>query len=102
LTQTGLINTLQQEGIVAKTKKIQVTLEEDQYESLAEIARRRNKKLAAVVRESIEKYCLSPETEQKKKRALEELSSVEQVPVPEKYEDWKRQYGALKKRTKKQ
>ena len=89
---------------MTKTKKIQVTLEEDQYEFLAEIARRRNKKLAAVVRESIEKYCLSPETEQKKKRALEELSSAEQVPVPEKYEDWKRQYGSLKskKRTKKQ
>ena len=98
------INTLQQEGIVAKTKKIQVTLEEDQYESLAEIARRRNKKLAAVVRESVEKFCLAPETEQKKKRALQELFSVERAPIPRKYKDWKRQYGDLKteKRTKKQ
>jgi predicted DNA-binding protein len=85
---------------VAKTKKIQVTLEEDQYESLAKIARRQKRKLAAVVRESIEKYCLAPEAEQKKKRALEELLSVEEAPVPEKYEDWKRQYGALKSEKK--
>jgi hypothetical protein len=86
---------------VAKTKKIQVTLEEDQYESLAEIARRQDKKLAAVVRESIEKYCLSPEAAQRKKRALEELLSVGEAPVPEKYENWKRQYGVLKSEKKK-
>jgi hypothetical protein len=84
---------------VAKTRKIQVTLEEEQYESLAEIARRQEKKLAAVVRESIEKYCLSPESARRKKRALEDLLSVE-APAPEEYENWKRQYGALKSEQK--
>ena len=47
-----------------KTRKVQVTLEETQYEELARIAERDGKKMAAVVRESIERYCLDPEARQ--------------------------------------
>lgn len=84
-----------------KTRKIQVTLEEEQYEKLTQIAGRDGKKLAGVVRESIVKYCLAPEKQQSKQKALQELLSVEPVPAPDTYRDWKRQYGALKTKAKK-
>jgi predicted DNA-binding protein len=84
-----------------KTRKIQVTLEEEQYKQLTQIAVRDGKKLAGVVRESIEKYCLAPEKERTKQQALQELLSLEPAPAPENYRDWKHQYGELKTKTKK-
>ena len=84
---------------MSKTRKVQVTLEEDQYETLAQIAERDGKKLAAVVRESIERYCLAPESKLAKREALEELLSLE-VPAPEDYRDWEREYAELKTKQK--
>ena len=81
---------------MAKTRKIQVTLEEARYEKLAEIARREGRKLASVVRESIEKYTLAPEAERAKREALDELFTLEPSPVPKRYADWKQEYGARK------
>ena len=81
---------------VGKTRKVQVTLEASQFASLEGVARREGKKLAAVVRESVEKYCLEPESEQRKRQALSELFALEPAPVPESYAEWKREYGALK------
>jgi hypothetical protein len=87
---------------MARTRKIQVTLDERQYQDLAEIARRDKRKLASVVRETIEKYALEPELERIKRKALEELFEVDPVPVPERYADWKQEYGGRKnKRTSK-
>jgi predicted DNA-binding protein len=80
---------------VAKNRKVQVTLEETQYETLARIAERDGKKMAAVVRESIERYCLAPESRQAKREALAELLSLS-APAPEDYRDWEREYAALK------
>ena len=79
-----------------KTKKIQVTLDEAQYQELARIARRDGKKLASLVRESIQKYCLTPEAERVKRRALQKLLSLAPTPAPEIYGDWKQKYGDLK------
>ena len=81
---------------MAKTRKIQVTLNEEQYEQLYEIARRDDKKLAAVVRESIEQYCLAPDTERRKRAALDDLFGLEPTPVPEDYGDWEEEYGGRK------
>jgi predicted DNA-binding protein len=78
-----------------KTRKVQVTLEETQYEALARIAERDGKKMAAVVRESIELYCLGPESRQAKRDALRELLALS-APVPEDYHAWERDYAALK------
>jgi predicted DNA-binding protein len=86
---------------VPKTKKIQVTLEEDQYERLSRIARREGKKLAGVVRESIQKYCLTPESERTRREALRELLSLEPTPPPDRYQEWKYEYSELKTKTKK-
>jgi len=80
---------------MAKTHKIQVTLEEDQYEKLAEIAERDGKKLAAVVRESVVQYCLGPEAKKAKRGALEALLA-EAAPPPEDYATWEREYSRLK------
>ena len=82
-----------------KTRKIQVTLEEDQYEKLAEIAERDGKKLAAVVRESVVKYCLGPESKNAKREALKGLLA-ESAPPPEDYAAWEREYAGLKTETK--
>ena len=79
-----------------KTRKVQVTLAEEQYEALARIAHRQGKKLASVVRESIEQYCLAPETERAKRAALEALLALEPTPAPDEYAHWEREYAALK------
>jgi hypothetical protein len=84
---------------MAKTRKIQVTLEESQYEKLAEIAERDGKKLAAVVRESVVRYCLGPESKKAKQEALKALLAVSAV-APEDYASWERDYAALKTETK--
>jgi len=86
---------------VSKTRKIQVTLEEEDYEKLAHLASRQGKKLAAIVRESIQKYSLMPEAERARREALEELFSLPPTPAPETYRDWERQYGELKTGKKK-
>jgi len=81
---------------VAKTRKIQVTLDEAQYVELVEIARREDKKLARVVRESIVRYCIEPATERKKRDAIEGLLALEPAPVPDDYADWEAEYGGRK------
>lgn len=84
-----------------RTRKIQVTLKEEEYEKLARIARRKGQKLAAVVRESIRKYELEPETTRARRQALETLLTLPPVAVPQRYEDWEEEYGALKTDRKK-
>ncbi len=84
---------------MAKTRKIQVTLEESEYETLARIAERDGKKLAAVVRESIGRYCLDPESKRAKREALEALLAVSSA-APEDYASWERQYAAFKTESK--
>jgi hypothetical protein len=80
---------------VTKTRRVQVTLEETQYETLAEIAEREGKKMAAVVRESIERYCLAPEVRKAKRDALDGLLSLS-APPPESDAAWKARYEKLK------
>jgi len=84
---------------MAKTRKIQVTLDETQYEKLAEIAERDGKKLAAVVRESVVQYCLGPESKKAKQEALKALLA-ESAPPPEEYTDWEREYSEIKSETR--
>ncbi len=84
-----------------KTRKVQITLEQDEFDNLVLISRREGKKLAAVVRESIRKYSLLPEKERTRRTALEELLSLPPTPVPQSYSRWKRDYGALKTKNKK-
>jgi bisphosphoglycerate-dependent phosphoglycerate mutase len=88
-------------AVMVKTRKIQVTLEEEEYEHLAQKGRRERKKLAAIVRESIRKYSILPEAERAKRTALEVLFSLPPTPVPKSYHQWKREYGALKSKNKK-
>jgi hypothetical protein len=78
-----------------KSRKVQVTLEEPDYQALLRVAERENKKLAAVVRESIEKYCVEPESARERRASLTALFSID-APVVDTYETWERQYSALK------
>jgi len=80
---------------MGNTTKIQVTLEQAHYERVVEIAEREGKKLAAVVRESIIRYCVDPEDRKRKLDAIHALEALE-VPVGD-YADWKRQYAAKKR-----
>jgi len=83
-----------------KTRKIQVTLDAEDYDKLAQLAQRDRRKLAAVVRESIQKFTIGPEADRAKREALAELLSIAPVPVPEEYSEWKREYGELKTKRK--
>ena len=73
-----------------------MTLEAEQYEALARIAHRDGKKLASVVRESIQQYCLAPHIERVRREALEALLSLEPTPAPDDYSAWELEYAALK------
>lgn len=71
-------------------------VDEDQYEQLAEIARRQGRKLASVVRESIVRYCIEPEVERRKRDALDGLLALEPTPVPRDYAAWEAEYASRK------
>lgn len=82
---------------MANTRKVQVTLDEDQYQRLADVASREGKSLAAVVRESVVRYCVEPEKERRKLEALERLDDLDlDAPPPEDWTEWERRYSALK------
>ena len=81
-----------------KTRKVQVTLDETQYASLHGVATRNGRKLAAVVREAIEQYCIEPETKRRQIEAIDDLYAMEPVPVPMDWAEWEREYSRLKTR----
>lgn len=80
---------------MTKTRKVQVTLEEKQYRRLEEVARLEGKKLAAVVRESVVRYCVEPEEQRRKLEAIEALTGID-APVPSDYRNWEREYSRRK------
>ena len=79
-----------------KTRKVQVTLDEAQYASLHGVATRNGRKLAAVVREAIEQYCIEPETRRRQIEAIDDLYAMEPVPAPADWAEWEREYSRLK------
>ena len=79
-----------------KTRKVQVTLDEAQYASLQRVAVRNGRKLAAVVREAIKRYCVEPETRRRQLAAIDDLYAMEPVPAPADWAQWKREYSRLK------
>ena len=81
-----------------KTRKVQVTLDEAQYASLHRAAVRNGRKVAAVVREAIEQYCIEPETRRRQLEAIDDLYAMEPVPAPADWAEWEREYSRLKTR----
>jgi hypothetical protein len=73
---------------------------DEQYRKLVQLAQREGRKLATVVRESVEKYCLEPEALRRKREALEDFLRLPPTPVPPDYSEWKRTYGAFKTKSK--
>lgn len=78
------------------TRKIQVTLDERQYAAVSRISHANGRKLAAVVREAVERYCVEPEARRRRLEAIDALYNMEPAPVPVDLEQWEREYGALK------
>ncbi len=77
------------------TRKVQVTLASKQYDALEAIARGSGRKLAAVVRESIVRYCLEPEDRRRRRAALDALEAAD-APAPDDYSAWEQDYVRLK------
>ncbi len=80
------------------TRKVQVTLAPAQYDALEAIARGSGRKLAAVVRESIVRYCLEPEDRKRRRAALDALKAAD-APPPDDYAAWEQDYVRLKRGT---
>lgn len=74
------------------SKKIQVLLTEKQYKDLEEIASQQKKKLGTLVREAIEEYHLKKKKEREIAEAVDRLLSLPEVPVPEDYQEWEKEY----------
>jgi hypothetical protein len=77
-------------------RRVQVTLDARAYAAVSRIARREGKKLAAVVREAVEQYCVLPEARQRRLEAIDRLYATRAVPAPESLPEWERQYSRLK------
>jgi len=78
------------------SKKIQVLLTEQQYKSLEEISSQRKKKLGYLVREAVEEYHLKAKKKKEIAEAVDRLLSLPEVPVPEDYQEWEKEYQARK------
>ena len=83
---------------MAKTRKVQVTLDEEQYEQLERIAERDDRSLAGVVRESIVRYCIEPAERRRRNHALDRLFAIGEG-EPDDYTEWEREYSRNKART---
>ena len=73
-----------------------MTLDERQYAAVSRISRADGRKLAAVVREAVERYCVEPEARQRRLDAIEALYTMQPAPAPADLEQWKREYGNRK------
>lgn len=82
---------------MAKTRKVQVTLDEDQYEQLERIADREKRSLAGVVRESIVRYCIEPAARKRRHQALDRLIAISEG-EPADYAEWEREYSRRKRK----
>lgn len=81
---------------MAGTHKIQVTLNERQYTAVSRISRADGRKLAAVVREAVERYCVEPEARRRRLDAIETLYAMEPAPAPADWQQWEREYSDRK------
>lgn len=77
-------------------RRVQVTLDGRAYAAVSRIARREGKKLAAVVREAVEQYCVAPEARRRRLEAIERLCAAGTVPAPESLAEWETEYSRLK------
>jgi hypothetical protein len=73
-------------------KKIQVLLTEEQFRDLGEIAAQQNKKLGTLVREAIEEYHLKRGKQRRIAKAVDRLLALPDVPAPENYQEWEKEY----------
>lgn len=78
------------------TRKIQVTLTEEQYQMLATLAARDHKTIGVVVREAVEQTCLRTHRAQEKAEAIRVLLAAEPADVPSDYQEWEEEYSRLK------
>ena len=73
-------------------KKVQVLFTETQYKDLEEIASKQKKKLGTLVREAVVEYHIKKKKEQEIAEAVDRILSMPEVPVPEDYQEWEKEY----------
>ena len=81
------------------TKKIEVSLTQEQHHALVEVAAKEHKDIEAIIREAVEQTCLARhknETVRQAATALLELARRTDTPAPENYRNWEDEYARLK------
>ena len=78
------------------TKKVQISLTEEQYQALAALAARDHKTIGVVVREAVESTYLRQHRAQEKAEAMRALLAAEPAPAPNDYHEWEEEYSRLK------
>lgn len=78
------------------TRKIQVTLTEEQYRELSTLAVQEHKEVGVIVREALEQTCLRKHRAQDKAGAMRALLAAEPTEVPDDYHEWEDEYSRLK------
>jgi len=86
-------------GLRMLTHRLQLLLDEEQYQRLAREAKRRDASVAAVIRDAIDQALASPESRaERRRRAIDAILAAQPLPVPADPEDLRREidemYGA--------
>ena len=74
-----------EETTVLRTKRVQTVLTDEQYKLLLKVAKKKKKTVSAIVREAVETEYLAKEMQETRRRALDDLLSLD-APV----DDWKK------------
>ena len=78
------------------SKKAQVLLTEQQYDTLIELAQESGKKLGTLIREAIEVVYMEKKRKENTAEAVDRLLSLPKTPVPKDYQQWEKEYSGLK------
>ena len=81
------------------TKKIQISLTQEQHRALLKVAARERKDVEVIVREAVERTCLAQDQTETVRHAatvLLELARQAETRAPEDYQDWEEEYARVK------
>ena len=83
----------------AYSRKAQVLFTEEQFNELQTIAKKKHKKISALIREAVEEVFLKKERSRQVRNAADKLLFLAEknpIDIPFNHEEWEEEYSAIK------
>lgn len=78
------------------TRRLQLLLDDDRYQRLADEAKRRDISVAAVIRDAIDRSLTLPQSRaERRRRAIDAILAAAPMPVPDDPEDLRREIDEM-------